>query len=530
MRSMFWKSVKQGLQLARSIDGKSMGMQRRLALYWVCMALATFAAVFLVLSLTGVFSHSNQKLSQTLHTQQSNTVAALSDQSNAMVAQGISLSQKASNAIVDLVYGGGVKKLNDQPDKLLGLERISSSFLISALESSPCNGAYLVVDASTNTAAPGAENSRAGLYLRYANLSTKGAAQQDIVMYRGIPDVARKNGMELHNRWDLEFDIADVPAFSRAMSQPTNRLVDGCFWSGQVRLTDTWEDILLLVVPIQDQNGVVQGICGLELSDLYFRLSYPARESQYGNLITVLAPMENGVLDLSHGMTGCLEGTYLSDADQLTVKEGKHFNTYKGESGTYFGLHTPLEMPLANGASLYAVTLVSKDTCDSVFFANRLLWSALSLVAMIGLFLLAIHLSRKFVQPISESIQLLMLNEPCELPPSGIQEIDDLMTFVQEKLRGPDAQELPPNVEELFHTFSEHVATLTSTERTILQYFIDGLTLEEVASTAYISINTVKKHNTNINKKLGVSSRDELMLYIDLFRRTGRLDEIGYHV
>lgn len=152
------------------------------------------------------------------------------------------------------------------------------------------------------------------------------------------------------------------------------------------------------------------------------------------------------------------------------------------------------------------------------------------MVAMIGLFLLAIHLSRKFVQPISESIQLLMLNEPCELPPSGIQEIDDLMTFVQEKLRGPDAQELPPNVEELFHTFSEHVATLTSTERTILQYFIDGLTLEEVASTAYISINTVKKHNTNINKKLGVSSRDELMLYIDLFRRTGRLDEIGYHV
>ncbi len=72
---MFWKNVKQGLQLARSIDGKSMGMQRRLALYWVCMALAVFAAVFLVLSLTGVFSLSNQKLSQTLHTQQSNTNA-----------------------------------------------------------------------------------------------------------------------------------------------------------------------------------------------------------------------------------------------------------------------------------------------------------------------------------------------------------------------------------------------------------------------------------------------------------------------
>ena len=38
---------------------------------------------------------------------------------------------------------------------------------------------------------------------------------------------------------------------------------------------------------------------------------------------------------------------------------------------------------------------------------------------------------------------------------------------------------------------------------------------------------TAKKHNTNINRKLGVTSREELMLYIDLFRRCGRLDEIA---
>jgi len=527
---MFWKNIKQGLQLARSIDGKSMGMQRRLALYWACMVLAIFAAVFLVLSLTGILSTTDQKISQTLYTQQENTVSALNDQSNAMVAQGISISQKLSDGISGLVYGQGIQTLNDQPDKLLKLEHAASSILTTALRSSPCNGAYMVVDASTNTSAPGAENSRAGVYLRYANLSAKGAAHQDITMYRGVPEVARKSGMELHNRWNLEFDIADIPAFSRAMSQPTDRLIDGCFWSGRARLTDTWEDILLLVVPIQDQNGVVQGICGLELSDLYLRLSYPARDSQYGNLVTVLAPMENGVLDLSHGMTGCLEGTYLSDSDQLSVKEGKQFNTYKGESGVYYGIHTPLEMPQADGSNLYAVTLVSKDTCDSVSFASRLHWSVVSLLALAALLFLAVHLSRKFVQPISDGLNALMLSQPWDGTSSGILEIDALMEYVQEKTQIVDTQELPPNVEELFHTFSEHVATLTSTERTILQYFIDGLTLEEVASTAYISINTVKKHNTNINKKLGVSSRDELMLYIDLFRRTGRLDEIGYHV
>lgn len=48
-----------------------------------------------------------------------------------------------------------------------------------------------------------------------------------------------------------------------------------------------------------------------------------------------------------------------------------------------------------------------------------------------------------------------------------------------------------------------------------------------LAARAYISVATAKKHNTNINRKLGVTSREEFMLYIDLFRRCGRLDEIA---
>jgi hypothetical protein len=51
------------------------------------------------------------------------------------------------------------------------------------------------------------------MYIRYANLNTKNAITQDIVYFRGISDVARSEEIELHNRWNLEFDIADVPAF-----------------------------------------------------------------------------------------------------------------------------------------------------------------------------------------------------------------------------------------------------------------------------------------------------------------------------
>lgn len=86
---------------------------------------------------------------------------------------------------------------------------------------------------------------------------------------------------------------------------------------------------------------------------------------------------------------------------------------------------------------------------------------------------------------------------------------------------------LPQNIEELLSGFRDRVQTLTPMERTVLQYYIDGYSLEEVAARAYISVSTAKKHNTNINRKLGVTPREELMLYIDLFRRCGRLDEIA---
>lgn len=87
---------------------------------------------------------------------------------------------------------------------------------------------------------------------------------------------------------------------------------------------------------------------------------------------------------------------------------------------------------------------------------------------------------------------------------------------------------LPPDIEDLFTGFSQRVTTLTPSERLILQQIIDGHSLEEAADKLFISVNTARKHNTNLKRKLELSSREELSLYIDLFRRAGRLDEITY--
>ena len=86
--------------------------------------------------------------------------------------------------------------------------------------------------------------------------------------------------------------------------------------------------------------------------------------------------------------------------------------------------------------------------------------------------------------------------------------------------------ELPPAMEDLFKSFSEKANTLSSAERRILKYYIDGYDTADIPDLAFVSIHTVKKHNHSIYQKLNVSSRDELMLYIELFRCCGWLDKL----
>jgi DNA-binding NarL/FixJ family response regulator len=53
--------------------------------------------------------------------------------------------------------------------------------------------------------------------------------------------------------------------------------------------------------------------------------------------------------------------------------------------------------------------------------------------------------------------------------------------------------------------------TLTQRERRILSYLVDGLTKAEIAERLGVSQHTVRTHQQNLHRKLGVHSRLELM-------------------
>lgn len=406
------------------------------------------------------------------------------------------------------VYGGETESpLNDRIDTFNDTVGREQNIRVQAGSVTNTNTIHEAVLASAYgepgaTALPGAATSRAGLYLRYSALRAIGATDQHVTCFRGTAETARSAQVQMHNRWNPELNVQAIPGYTQLLRGSDGRLAERCLWTGRIALPDTWESVTLLCVPMLDSAGNVRGICGAELSDLYFRLTYPAVDSAYGSMVTVLAPIDGDRLLLGQAMIDSPGGSYLTADGTLTCKTGWYYNMYSDGSRTYLGLHEPIGATDAAGRKLAAVVLVPEIGLRTLEARSRMVWIAGSLVFLAAM-LLSTYLSRRFVTPISRSLQAIREQAPGEHP-SGISEIDELLSG-----------------------FRSRVQTLTPMERTVLQYYIDGCSLEEVAARAYISVATAKKHNTNINRKLGVTSREELMLYIDLFRRCGRLDEIA---
>ena len=512
---------------------QSVGMQRKLMLYWVSMILGVFAAVILLLSIAGTFSRDDEQLHEVMELHLSNTGDTLVSQLDHLTAQSLNLSKELSREIEGVLVQEGIslQEVNDDPERLLKLQEVMYPLISTTLQTANCNGAYAILDATTNTSLEGADHSRSGIHLRYSNLSASSPVTPTVVYFRGIPDIAHQKDLELHNRWNLEFDIDQIPGCRELMDAPLSRPADHYFWSRRIDLKDTWESAMLLCVPIVGSDGTVYGVCGVELSALYFQFSYPTLEGKFGSAVTVLAPVQDSRLLLPDGLVGSVNGTYLDGQETLAIHQGRYYNEYDTGAGRYIGLHQTI--PISRGKpedTVWAVAILIPQESYAAYTAGvQQTWIIAALGLLLVLLALSSFLSRRFVRPITDSLKRFQQAEgPEQGMSSGISELDELAEFLNARARNQRLEqgELPPNIAELFDQFVERKDLLTEAERNILRYYIAGHEIAEIPDLAFISMSTVRKHNRSIYEKLGVASRDELMLYIDLLRRCGRLQEL----
>ena len=499
----------------------SMGM--RLLLYWFIMALLLVAAILSILLAMGVLSHPARQLAGALDIQQRNTYAALQSQMDTLTAQGMVMSERLGRELDAFLAVKGIAfdKLNNDPDTIAEMEKRLYPHLSSTLSAASCSGVFFCLNATANTSLPNADELRAGLYLRYSGLQPTVASEQDVICFRGAAEAARSLQLQLHNRWNPELNAALIPGSERVCAYRGSRLADGCLWTGRTELPDTWEQITLLCVPLVDSGGTVRGFCGMEVSDLYFSLSHSTVSGDFGNLLTLVAPTDGEKLSLAGAMLGATDGSRLSADGVLHIREGKYYTTYTDGKESYLGQHQLLDAATWDGVPLAAVTLVSGRTFQGYERSSQTAWLLGAALLMLAMLLAATVLSRRFVKPINKSLAAVR-DGASEMVASGIPEIDELLTAIRSRPAGT----LPPEVEARLRDFAERTGTLTGTERTILQYYMDGYTVRDIPELACISASTVKTHNRNLYRKLGVDSFDELKVYIELFASCGRSGEL----
>ena len=302
----------------------SRSMAVRLVLYWFIMALLLVAAILSILMATGVLSHPARQLASALDIQQKNTYAALDAQMDELTAHSVAISEKLGRELDTFLAAKGIPfdALNDDPATIAELEKRLYAPLSSTLSAASCSGIFFCLNVTANTELPNADVLRAGLYLRYTGLQPTVASEQDAVCFRGAAEAARGLRLQMHNRWNPELNTALIPGSERVSASRVERPAEGSLWVKRTELLDTWEYVTLLCVPILDGSGTARGFCGMEISDLYFSLSHDTVSSAYGNMLTLLAPIDGDKLDLSGAMLGATNGTRLTAEGTLHIKPG----------------------------------------------------------------------------------------------------------------------------------------------------------------------------------------------------------------
>ena len=519
-----------------AVAGKhSTSMQKRLLLYLCILVLVVTCILAIILFTVGSFAESGKGFKQSIELQLKNSVKEIEERLGFLVGNCLELSDKISSSLEDgvLSYPYNIYELNDNSDKLLSIQQTLYPLLENQMKIMRVSGIFTIFDATVNTQMPNAITSRSGIYLRLANVSGGNAPNNEVFLFRGNAEVSTLYHIQLHNRWNMEFDIKQMDWYSKQiLSVPEEGKTD-YLWMGRRSLTNLWERASYLSLQVLGSNKEVYGLCGVEISSILFRYRHPPIEGNYGSMVTIFAPIEDNELDLSAALIGETDNIYIDDNDILKIKKENHFNIYKGKDTKYIGSHYVInELRSDDGKKWAIAVLMPYSVYEKQVTKERIMLLIVISCFVLTMLILSYFISKRFVNPIIKKIEELkdeeMLDNNSTL---GISEIDALIEFMKikrEESLSNEEQEVttPSNIESLFDQFIESSKGLTLSERNILKYYIDGYEISEVPELACVSMNTVRKHNRNIYEKLGVKSKDELKLYLDLLKRCGRIKEI----
>ena len=524
--------------ITRTRDYLTGAMHRRLVFYTFVLVFLFGVIILGTTMLFGRFSYVELRTSETLALQLAVFERDITGHFDFIAARGIKYAGELAGCLESKLKedGGSFASLNGNPDAITDIQTALYDTLHYALELADCSGVFYLLDVTANTSLPNADRSKSGMYVKIANVNVTRPADPKLVLYRGHIDAVSSNNhsVEYHNMWALEFNSELFPEYDLLMEK-ANKNLNSCFlFTDTVRLPGTWEKVILLCVPIVGSDGTVYGICGFEISQLYFKLRH-AQTGAVPHMTGLLTRRTENGFDVDSGFTcGDRMGYFTELTGIMASSPSKGFFLYNSAEGEFVGTEMLVRLsPLEQARSL--AIMMPKADYDAARAVNMkenlVIISLLILTAVFG----SIFMSRIYIRPILRGLKQAVDGQVSD--GVRIQELDDLLLYLKEqddkrreeisygmkwmlresKDHAMDAVTEPPAASlPDFERFLENLKTLTETERTVFAYYMKDMSAKEIANNLFVSINTIRYHNKNIYKKLGVSSLNALRVYISM--------------
>jgi len=527
--------IKQINQKIKESGDKTVPLDIRLFLQLSVLVLTIIAGVVAILFITGTFTAGLDESQHLVENELDHAASAITQQYGELSVQAIDFSLELSRSIEAKTNQKGIplSDLEQHPEILE--EIISGEFdrAMFTLQRAKSSGVFFILNATINPALANAENSRAGLYIKNMEPNIINSSSPNIIVFRGIPKIGRDHALSLHTQWKMEFDISDASYYHRPFQAgaihtdlPLSRLY---YWNPVTLLPDSSEEAMLCSVPLIDSRGNVFGVCGIEISTMLFKLTNMPDSDPFKRLFCVLSPVNENTLDLQHSMfAGGYSAKIISKGhDRLNIsKERRSFYSYSHQDHSFLGVHKPVQLypqgsAFENEKWVAAVMIPKDDIVTSLTRLNLMLIALLMLLVVLGV-LVSLILSRKFLQPITQGLDMIKTTDLSNAPSTKIAEIDDLIKYLSEHNQELSERAQQENLSiNLLDEFLAKIKELSPAERAVFDLYVEGHTAKEAAEKLCLSINTIKTHNKKIYMKLNVASRDELLLYISMLKEIG---------
>lgn len=531
---------------------ESISMRRRFYFFIISAIAIVLSLILLLFNLFGIMNPTNRQIVEILDTQLLSYADNIEDDYNKIAAHAISFSEQLETAIQHYLTENNLTfdALENNPDILADLQNHLYDVVYLNMQLAPSSGAFYILDTTVNSRSETPYYN--GIYLKYINIYSENTVNNEISLYRGSYTTGKENNLSFHSGWQNEMQTDFFSNNNSLFADNPHYIL-----SPTVEIPGTWERARYVYVPLYDLKDNIIGICGFEVSDLYFQLSEKTSDDSLGQLIGALLDQNQDIYSGQFNLS-----RYNVTNSGIQALEKRNITIFDFHTEKCIGRTQTIQ--LGNNSFTVAIMLPEAQY-ESLLKKKQFKTAAVILFVVVFAFIYSVIISKKYVSPIIKSLEQIKSNDG-----SGtnlkIREIDDLFAFLEEKdiLYEQKLQDLEKSQKiaeeeaertkrayekaleeyslaqsEIQHLSDEHkkeivledyefflcnLSTLSPAEYKIYELYLSGKTAREIVDVLGITENTLKYHNKNIYSKLGISSRKQLLRFAALKQHQ---DKIG---